>query len=73
MATRPKAGGFRAQQDALGIEALQQDPEALPLGADAVFLGHEQIGDEQHVRTDRVAAHLGDQRCSILGRGPASV
>ena len=60
-------GRFGAEQHALGIEALQENAEALPFGTDAVFLGHEQVVDEQHVRADGVTAHLGDQAMLDLG------
>src|SRR3546814_21046330 len=46
---------------ALGIEAVQDNLEALAFLADAVCVGNEQVFDEQHVRIDRVTTHLVNQ------------
>src|SRR3546814_7224579 len=46
---------------ALGIEAVQDDLEALAFLADAVCVGNEQVFDEKHVRIDRVTTHLVNQ------------
>ena len=49
-----------ADQDALGVEAVQDVAEALAFFADAVLIGDEQAVDEDRVRVDRLAAHLRD-------------
>ena len=47
-------------QDALRVHPVQDVLEALAFLADAVLERHLEPVDEQHVRIDRVAAHLGD-------------
>ena len=61
------ADGFHADEDALGVEAIEDVAEAPPLLADAVGLGHEQPVDEDGVGVDRLAAHLGDLAHLDLG------
>lgn len=39
----PDPDRLRAQEDALGVESLEDDTETLPLRADPVLLGHEQV------------------------------
>ncbi len=55
-----EAHGLRRDQDALGVEAVQEAGEALAFGSDALVLAHAQILDEEHVRVDGGAAHLVD-------------
>ena len=58
---------LRAEQHTLRVEAVDDDLEALTFPADTVFLGDEQVVDEQHVRIDCVAAHLVYQARFDLG------
>ena len=55
-----EADRFGRDQDALGIEAVQDVVEALALLADAIGRRHRQFLDEQHVRIHRLAAHFLD-------------
>ena len=43
-----------------GLRLCEDVAEALALLADAVLVGDEQAVDEDRVRIDRLAAHLGD-------------
>ncbi|MNN19673.1 hypothetical protein D3C81_1329240 [compost metagenome] len=52
--------GFGGDQDALGVQAMQDVFEALALFADPVFFRDVQVVDEQHVGIDGGAAHLVD-------------
>src|SRR5690606_1840527 len=54
------ADGGVGGDDPLGVEPGQDGLEALSDFADDVFVGNEQVVDEQLVGVDRVAAHLGD-------------
>ena len=56
-------------QDALGIQAVQEYAEALAFLADAVFDRHLQAVDEEHVGVHRIAAHLVDLAHLDLGCG----
>ena len=55
-------------QDALGVEPVEQVAEAVALLADAVVDGHGQVVVAHLARHDGVAAHLGDRRMSTSGR-----
>src|SRR3974377_1905847 len=57
---RANADGFSRNEDALGIETMQDHAEAVALRADAVSLRHFEAIDEQHVRVGRMAAQLAD-------------
>jgi hypothetical protein len=46
--------GLGPDQDALGVEAVEDDFEAFAFGSDAVFIRDPEVGDEQQVRVDRV-------------------
>ena len=54
----PDADRLRGDEDALGIEAVEQVMEAPALLADAVLRRHRQAVEEHRVRIDRRAAHL---------------
>ena len=54
------ADGLGGDQDALGIEAVQEIAEALAFLADAVFQRNLEPVDEHLVGVDRLAAHLLD-------------
>src|SRR5579864_1356377 len=56
----PEPHGLDADQDALGIETVEQITEALALFADAIFVADEKIIDEHGVRIDGTSAHLLD-------------
>ena len=45
----PEPDRLGTDQDALGIEAVEDDPETIAFGADPVRFGYEKIIDEQHV------------------------
>src|SRR5258708_29298277 len=51
---------FDRNQDALGIEAMQDVGKALALLADPVGFRNEQAVDEDGIGIDRLAAHLGN-------------
>ena len=55
------ANTFRTDQGSFRVHGVQDVAESLALLADQVLVGDEQIVDEQHVRVDRLAAHLLDQ------------
>ena len=67
-----QAHGLGGDQDALGVQPVEQDLEAAAFLADAVLGGHRQRLDEQHVRVDGLAAHLRDladlDACAIESR-----
>ena len=54
------ADAFGGDQDPLRVQPVQQIVEALAFLADPVLLRHRQAVEEDLVRIDRVAAHLGN-------------
>ncbi len=55
-----QADRFGGDQDTFGVEAVEQVAEAFAFLADAVFVGDEEVVDEDRVRIHGVAAHLRD-------------
>ena len=62
---------FDRNQDALGIEAVQDVGKALALLADPVGLRNEQAVDEDGIGIDRLAAHL--RNAMNIDLGPVEV
>jgi hypothetical protein len=59
-ALRPRPDRLGADQDALGVEAVEQVLEAAALRRRSVRARHRKPVDEDLVGVDRGAAHLGD-------------
>ena len=55
-----EADGFGGDEDSFGVEAVEDVFEAPALFADEVFLGDDEVVDEELVRVDGFAAHFVD-------------